>query len=219
MSRSSKTLRQAPPKFLIAAVLFLLAIIAFSFLTKMVMLDKKYVFDQAAFEFFHSFTTPALADIMQVITFFGSTGFLLPAYILIVLYLLWRKKQQWAMDIVIVGLSGELMKHLLKNFFARPRPDSPIVETLKSFSFPSGHALSSFIFCSTIIYLLWNGSYKPVWRWTISIVLILFSFLIGTSRIILRYHYASDVIAGFCMGYAWVFFCLWSLDKYRKTAG
>jgi undecaprenyl-diphosphatase len=217
MSEKSKTINQAPPKFLLASVLFLLAVIIFSLLTKIVVLDKKYVFDHAAFEFFQSFTTPALAKTMEVITFFGSTGFLLPAYILLVLFLLWRKKQQWAMDIIIVGLSGELMKHLLKNSFARPRPDSPLVETLQSFSFPSGHALSSFIFCSSIIYLLWNGSYKPRWRWTLSILLILFSLLIGLSRIILRYHYASDVIAGFCMGYAWVFFCLWSLDRYRKT--
>jgi undecaprenyl-diphosphatase len=32
-----------------------------------------------------------------------------------------------------------------------------------------------------------------------------FSILVGISRIALRYHYASDVLAGFCFGFAWVF--------------
>jgi undecaprenyl-diphosphatase len=30
--------------------------------------------------------------------------------------------------------------------------------------------------------------------------------LIGISRIVLRYHYASDVIAGFCLALAWLSF-------------
>jgi undecaprenyl-diphosphatase len=28
--------------------------------------------------------------------------------------------------------------------------------------------------------------------------------VIGISRIVLRVHYPSDVLAGFCMGFAWV---------------
>jgi undecaprenyl-diphosphatase len=107
----------------------------------------------------------------------------------------------------------------LKELFHRKRPDLPLVRTLDNFSFPSGHALSSFIFCSVLVYLVWKGALKNTWKWILSALLILFSICIGISRIVLRYHYASDVIAGFCLAVAWVIFSLWLERKLtsRKT--
>ena len=216
MENTERTIKQLPVKFLLAAVLFVVAIVVFSLLAKMAVLDKNHVFDDKVFFFLKEHTTPRVTQWMKTITFFGSTTFLLPAYVILVSWLLFRGKKRWAMDISIIGLSGELMKQILKNSFQRHRPDLPLLESLQSYSFPSGHALSSFILFACIVYLLWHGTYKPVWRWSISIFLILFSFLIGFSRIMLRYHYASDVIAGFCMGFAWVSLSLWLLDRYYK---
>jgi undecaprenyl-diphosphatase len=216
MENTERTIKQLPVKFLLASVLFIIAILAFSLLAKFVVVDKNHAFDEKVFFFLKDHTTPAVIQWMKYITFFGSTTFLFPAYILLVSWLLFRGKKRWAFDISIVALSGELMKQVLKHSFQRPRPDLPLLESLQSYSFPSGHALSSFILFASIIYLLWNGTYPNFWRWTISILLILFSFLIGFSRIMLRYHYASDVIAGFCMGFAWVSFSLWMLDRYYK---
>ncbi|MER3470732.1 MAG: hypothetical protein C4330_05215 [Chitinophagaceae bacterium] len=48
-------------------------------------------------------------------------------------------------------------------------------------------------------------------------LLLFFSISIGISRIVLRYHYASDVLAGFALGYAWVLFSLWLLNKILKA--
>jgi membrane-associated phospholipid phosphatase len=216
MDETEKSMKQLPVKFLLASVLFIAAVIIFSILGKVVVIEKNHAFDDRVFYFLRSHTSRSLVHVMDTITFFGSTTFLLPAYIGLVSWLLFRKKNRWAIDISIVGLSGELMKQILKNSFQRKRPDLPLLESLQSYSFPSGHALSSFILCSSIIYLLWHGSYKPFWRWTLSILLILFSLFIGLSRIVLRYHYASDVIAGFCMGFAWVMLCLWLLNWYNK---
>jgi len=97
----------------------------------------------------------------------------------------------------------------LKQFFHRHRPDLPLVKTLTNFSFPSGHALCSFIFCSVLIYLVDKGNLSLRWKWIFSVLLILLSIIIGISRIVLRYHYATDVLAGFCVGFAWVIFSLW----------
>jgi len=102
---------------------------------------------------------------------------------------------------------------ILKNSFRRQRPDLPLLETLKSYSFPSGHAYSSFIFFSILAYILWKAKMKAIWKWTLAVFLILFSLAVGVSRVVLRYHYASDVIAGFCIGFSWVIFSLWSLNK------
>ena len=216
MENTERSIRQVPVKFLLAAVLFIIAILAFSLLAKFVVVDKNHVFDENVFYFLKDHTTPLVTQWMKAITFFGSTTFLFPAYIVLVSWLLLRGKKRWAIDISIIGLSGELMKQILKNSFQRPRPDLPLLESLQSYSFPSGHALSSFILFACIVYLLWKGTYPNFWRWTISVLLILFSITIGFSRIILRYHYASDVIAGFCMGFAWVSLSLWLLDRYYK---
>ena len=64
-----------------------------------------------------------------------------------------------------------------------------------------------------LIYVLWKEKLHPAWKWMLSVALLLFSFLIGISRIVLRYHYASDVIAGFCFGFSWVLLSLWLLNK------
>jgi undecaprenyl-diphosphatase len=44
-------------------------------------------------------------------------------------------------------------------------------------------------------------------------ILILFSLLIGFSRIYLRVHYASDVIAGFCCGFAWLCLTIYLMEQ------
>ncbi|HYE55640.1 MAG TPA: phosphatase PAP2 family protein, partial [Chitinophagaceae bacterium] len=49
-----------------------------------------------------------------------------------------------------------------------------------------------------------------VWlRTTLITLLVILIFLIGFSRIYLRYHYASDVAAGFCVGAIWLILSLW----------
>jgi undecaprenyl-diphosphatase len=214
MNETTKTAKEIPVKVLVAVTLFLFAVFFFAYLAKVVVIGKQDLFDTNVFNFLSSYTTPFVIEVMKVITFFGSATFLLPAYILLVLWLWFKKKQRrLALDVTLVGLSSDLLKLALKNGFHRHRPDLPLLESLKSYSFPSGHALSSFIFASILIYVLWKEDAKPVWKWILSILLILFSIAIGISRVVLRYHYASDVIAGFCIGFSWVLLTLWLLNK------
>ena len=41
-------------------------------------------------------------------------------------------------------------------------------------------------------------------------------FAIGLSRVYLRVHYASDVMAGYCVGCMWLLLSLWILKKIEK---
>jgi undecaprenyl-diphosphatase len=43
--------------------------------------------------------------------------------------------------------------------------------------------------------------------------------MIGFSRVYLRVHYASDVLAGFSMGIIWLVISLWIMDKIENFAG
>ena len=203
-------------ELLLVSGLFLVALFLFGFLANEVVLEKKDLFDTAAFRFFEPFATPAMLRFAKGITFFGSSYFFLPAYSLLVLYFLFRRRRAYALDIALVGVSSTLLLRLLKHLFRRQRPEHPVFDALTNYSFPSGHALSSFIFCSVLIYIVWNGKLQKIWKSLLSFLLLLFALCIGISRIVLRYHYASDVAAGFCIGIAWALLSLWLLKKIRR---
>jgi undecaprenyl-diphosphatase len=101
----------------------------------------------------------------------------------------------------------------LKIFFSRPRPDHPVYEAARGFSFPSGHAMSAMTFYGLIVYLVWKNVENRALRWLLTILLVLFIFLIGLSRVYLRVHYASDVMAGYSLGLVWLISSLWVMNK------
>lgn len=193
----------------LAILLFLISIFVFSFIAQEIVLEDEKRFDDHVFSFFKTNATPSLNRFMVGITFFGNSYFLFPAYVLVIVWLLVKRRKRDAINLAIIGLSSFAILHILKRVFQRARPELPLFEDLKNYSFPSGHALSSFVFCSALIFLIWKGNLAKAWKWFLSILLLLFSVLIGVSRIVLRYHYASDVLAGFCLGFAWVFMFLW----------
>ena len=74
----------------------------------------------------------------------------------------------------------------------------------------------SFAFYGLLIYLAYKYL-ETVWlKWTIIVALASLILLIGFSRIYLRVHYASDVLAGFAVGIIWLSFSLWMLRKMEK---
>jgi undecaprenyl-diphosphatase len=204
-------------KVLMAAVLFLLAIFLFAYMVDEVLLENEDVFDRTVFNYFKKFSSPGFIHLMKTITFFGSSYFLFPAYVLLISWLLLKRKRNEAIDILIIGVSSTVLMFVLKQFFHRHRPPLPVFKALTNYSFPSGHALSSFIFCSVLIFLIWKRALQKKWKWLFSVLLVLSSFSIGISRIVLRYHYASDVLAGFCLGYAWVILSLWIQKKINRS--
>ena len=191
-------------KTLLVSLLFIISLFVFGYLAHEVVAEDETSFDNAVFAFFSAHTTRGLINVMRILTFFGTT------YLIVVLFLAHRRSD--AINVGIVAMSSTLLMLGLKQFFHRQRPELPLIKTLTNFSFPSGHALCSFIFCSVIIYLVAKGNLDLKWKWLFSILLVLFSIVIGISRIVLRYHYATDVLAGFCVGFAWVIFSLW-LEK------
>ncbi|MBA3674225.1 MAG: phosphatase PAP2 family protein, partial [Chitinophagaceae bacterium] len=101
----------------------------------------------------------------------------------------------------------------LKNFFQRDRPLTPLFEAARGYSFPSGHATMSITFYGLLIFLVWLNI-KNIWlKWLFTILLALLIAFIGISRVYLRVHYTSDVLAGFSIGLMWLLLSLWILGK------
>ncbi len=101
---------------------------------------------------------------------------------------------------VAVYLSG-FVEDWMKDAVARIRPCRSLEEIRlilpcpKSYSMPSGHAISSFAFAAPLVYLT-RRYIAPLWR----LYPLLLASLIAFSRIYLGVHYPSDVLVGAILG-------------------
>ncbi len=204
-------------ELLIILILFVIALFAFVFLIYWIIKQNRVGFDNAVFRFVGPYISDMNTQIMNSITFLGAHTFLIPANLVLIAYFLFIKKHRWySIKVPVVSLGSLLVMMGLKNVFSRPRPDNPILREVSNFSFPSGHAMLSFTFYGLLIYLVWVNV-RTLWlRWTLVIGLILLILLIGSSRIYLRYHYATDVLAGFCLGLMWLVISLSVIKRIEK---
>ena len=211
--------KKIPLGFILLLVLFASAIYLFTWLAHEVVAEQEAWVDQRVFDYLAAnVINPELTKFMKVVTFFASAKFLPFAYGAVFLVLILEKLYRRATEIFIIGMGGFLIIYLMKIWFHRLRPPDPLIGQLSNFSFPSGHATSGFVFYGLLIFLLWKTTMKTVYKYIIGVALIGFALLIGFSRIYLRVHYTSDVIAGFCIGVAWMVLSVYILEKMKKKS-
>ena len=186
---------------------FLVSIAAFFLLLLLVWLvfvEKNNQADQYVFGQLQPAISPAGIRFMKTVTYLGTHRFLIPANLVLIGFLLSRKKQRAALVVTVVALSSWGLMSVLKNSFQRHRPDFPLLEGITNYSFPSGHAMMSLACYGLLMGMA--GYYFPAKKAQqvfIAFLGILIA-LIGFSRIYLRVHYASDVLAGYCFGLVWM---------------
>jgi membrane-associated phospholipid phosphatase len=201
-------------EIIVLLVVFGLALTTFIQITKSVFADGRTDFDGIAFNFLSRYINNINTNVMEFFSFLGTHLFLIPANMVLITYFLFIKKHRWySIKIPVVAVSSLLLMFLLKYIFRRNRPLTPLLDEVKGFSFPSGHALMSFTFYGLIIVIVWQNI-ENVWlKWIFTIILSLLIFVIGLSRVYLRVHYASDVLAGFCVGCMWLLLSIWILGE------
>jgi len=138
---------------------------------------------------------PVLTSFMTFITYLGSTGMCWLSIGL--LFLFYRKTREIGLILIVTIILGGLLNDLiLKNIFTRQRPFdsiswvSALIPKPSSYSFPSGHAFSSF----AAAYIIAQHSKKG------GICAYILAALIAFSRVYLRVHYPTDIIAGAAFG-------------------
>lgn len=202
-------------RFVFIIGIFLLSVSAFGLIAHEMVIENENHIDTVVFEKLHRITSPALTKLMTIITFFGSHYFLLPAYILLVIWF-FKKDRRLAFTIAAIGLTSTALLYSLKDVFKRIRPLDPLVQKLNGFSFPSGHSFSAFTFFGLLIYILWKRKVNVNVRWVATIFFFLFACAIAFSRVYLHLHYASDVIAGFLLCVTWLSLSFWITNKLDK---
>ena len=204
-------------RLLAVLVIFGSVLFVFWLITHNILSGKQLGFDTAVFELLQPYTNEKLTSFMKVLTFFGSRAFLLPTYTLIsAYYLFFKKSSKETLGIASVALSGAGILYVFKNIFKRERPSEHLVENVTSFSYPSGHSFSAFTMCGILLYLFWHSNLTSFWKWVCSALVVIIAFLIAISRIYLHVHYASDVVAGFCLSLIWLAICFYIL-KHMKV--
>jgi undecaprenyl-diphosphatase len=200
-------------RFIIALALFLATLFVFVSITDEIVLENENGFDQYISKAILPFVSPFATSVMKSFTFFGSEMFLFPAYLVLIIFYIFRKKSRLALDIIMIGLSSTGILFLFKDIFKRHRPLDPIVNNVSGFSYPSGHSFSSFTFFGLLIYIIWKTNIRKFWKILLAFILFVFATIIAFSRVYLRVHYPSDVVAGFCLSIIWLMISLWILHK------
>lgn len=206
-------LKRLPFRIILLIGIFFGAVALFGTIAHEIFIEKEEEFDGLVIQFFAPYDAAPFIRVMKVVTFFGSGKFLVPAYAIICTMLVLKRKTVVSIQIAIIAITSTILSHGVKRIFQRSRPELPLIEDLKTYSFPSGHALSSFIFCTVVGYLVWKTKLSLPLKWIISMLLLVFAMTIGLSRIVLKMHYPTDVLAGFLLGLVWVLMSFYIFNR------
>jgi membrane-associated phospholipid phosphatase len=180
-------------------------IIFFGWLSDEVLDGETRQFDDVTRAAVHQLASPVLTNVMRAISFLGSTEFLTIATVVVIVCFALRKWGREARLFALTMIGASLLNISLKLAFKRPRP-IPFFDltTPETYSFPSGHALTSCVFFGALAAMLtarMKSRRARIVVWIVSATLFL---LIGFSRIYLGVHYTTDVIAGFAAALIWI---------------
>jgi len=176
--------------------------------------------DMAIFDKIKPSVNPDRNVVMLFFTFLGKHQFLIPANLILIFYFLFVARQTWfSIRILTISLSSLLLMLLLKRLFQRKRPLSPLLKAARGLSFPSGHAIMSVTFYGLLAYMLQLSINDDFIKYLVTLLIIILIGVIGYSRIYLRVHYASDVIAGFLIGFLWLVISLSVINGLEEYVG
>ena len=136
------------------------------------------------------------------------------SFLLLVFLWIFRKNYRGMLFVFLAVGAGNVLNHLMKEWFERPRPDFP--QELASYSFPSNHAMVGLLYLFTLAYFI--GQYaKKSMRLLVWGVAIALTILVALSRVAGGEHYISDVLAGLFLGYTWfVLVAIWYEMRERQ---
>jgi membrane-associated phospholipid phosphatase len=149
--------------------------------------------------------TPALNQLMEVVTWAGSWVALLVVGV-IVLVLAWRGRlSAVAVAALLAAWLGQLVAvTLTKAVVQRPRPpDAVRLVAAHGWSFPSGHSANAVVMFAAVAALLGHIVRSRTGRALIWALAVLATALVGFSRIELGVHWMTDVAASLIWTSGW----------------
>jgi len=166
----TKKIKGISLRLLVVMLLFLIALSAFYIITDEAVLENENGLDTFVFQKLSPIVSPSITRVMIAITFFGSSYFLLPSYIVLTAYyLLFRKNTRLSLNVSSIGITSTGVLFAIKSIFKRQRPLDPLIKNVNGFSFPSGHSFSAFTFFGLLIYIVWQTEADSLVKWIASV--------------------------------------------------
>jgi undecaprenyl-diphosphatase len=160
----------------------------------------------------HTHATGLATTLLSTVTRLGGAQVLLAVTLLAALALLLRRRVAHAALMGAALGGGEALNWALKAAFERPRPSlSDPLATAAGFSFPSGHAMASITVYGALAFVIAASVGTRRAQLLVLSSAIALVLAIGFSRVYLGVHYASDVVAAYCAGLAWLTLCALTL--------
>ena len=164
--------------------------------------------DDGTVRLFHDFgvTRPGWITFwVTVSTAFGPSAMRLVALVGIIVAAVRRQFHAVGFLVITVMLMGPLTA-VAKAISNRPRPEAALaLET--STSFPSGHALGATVGVLSFLTVLWPRIPRRA-RVPVIVVGTLVVLSVSLARVALNVHHATDIVAGWALGYLWYRLCL-----------
>lgn len=185
-------------------VVFAVALVVFVAIMEDVLEGDVIRFDSMAYSFFVvTLRRPWLTNIMVGVSDLASPVTLLVMLLMIAAFAPGRRPGMCAAINLVCAL---VLNQVLKAIIQRPRPDGFRLVSEVGYSFPSGHSMVSMAFFGLCAWMVWHYERDRVMKWLCCTGFAAVIAFVGISRIYLGVHYASDVIAGFCVSLAWLAF-------------
>ncbi|MFC5679118.1 phosphatase PAP2 family protein [Aeromicrobium endophyticum] len=144
--------------------------------------------------------------VARLLTFLGSEAVLSIATLLVVIWLLGRRRVPSAVAVGVAMAGSAALTVGAKLAVGRPRPDAGLRlgPADRSYSFPSGHTLNSTVLLAMVAVIVVPLIARRSTRLAAWSVVTVLAVGIGASRIYLGYHWFTDVAGSWALATVWV---------------
>jgi undecaprenyl-diphosphatase len=162
---------------------------------------------------------PWLEEMGRDLTALGGTALLSLFSLTVIAHLSLRQKPRSAAFVGVSVMGALGLSLALKQLFERPRPDLvPRLSHVMTSSFPSGHSMLSAAVYLTLGALLARFESNLLLKAHVLGWALLFTVLVGVSRVYMGVHWPTDVLAGWAAGAAWASLC-WLVARALQGRG
>ncbi len=144
---------------------------------------------------------------LHAVTDLGSLQIVIALAVVVVAVDAFRSRSAWPFVFLLTVLAGEeLAMHVVKGLVDRVRPTlNPAAASLGP-SFPSGHSSTAAAFYAAAALII-GRRLSPAARQVVIALAVAIAVAVAASRVLLDFHWLSDVIGGLALGWGWFAVC------------
>ena len=178
---------------------FMIVLLILLWLNQEIIQGNLDAWDETFIQWVRHFRQPGLFELAQVSYLSGEAEVVIFIVLGSLGFLCWKRYLKEAQVLAVSSLGILiLIDKLLKPLFTRIRPAPGLIDVHGN-SYPSGHISGNFMLYLYVSYLIsFRFPKLTIYLYSISTILI---FFMGWASLYLHVHWATDIIAGFCVGY------------------